>query len=41
MVRLQAAKADVIAQALDLAWQNSAVAAPAKKAKKSARRSST
>jgi hypothetical protein len=41
MVRLQAAKADVIAQALDLAWQNSAVAAPAKKAMKSTRRSST
>jgi hypothetical protein len=36
-VRLDAAKPDVLAQALDLAWQNSA-AAPAKKVKKSAAR---
>jgi hypothetical protein len=39
MVRLEAARPDVLSQALDLAWQNSAAAAAAKKAKKSARRS--
>ena len=41
MVQLEAAKADVIAQALDLAWQLSAATAPAKKAKKRAIRSSS
>ena len=37
MVRLEAAKTDVIAQALELAWQNSAEGAPVKKAKKAAK----
>jgi hypothetical protein len=37
MVRLEAAKTDVIAHALELAWENSAAATPAKKAKKRAR----
>lgn len=39
MVHLALVKTDVLAQALDLAWQNSAATAPAKKAKKSPRRS--
>ncbi len=38
-VRLAAVKSDVLAQALDLAWQNSAAFSPVKKAKKQARES--
>ena len=36
-VLLAAAKPDVLAQALDLAWQNNSFETPAKKAKKSAK----
>ncbi len=38
-VRLAAVKPDVLAQALDLAWQQSAAASPVKKAKRQARES--
>jgi hypothetical protein len=37
-VRLDSAKPEVLAQALDLAWQHSATTAPAKKPKKKASR---
>jgi hypothetical protein len=40
MVRLDAVKPDVIAEALGLAWQLSAATVPAKRTKKIARRSS-